>query len=204
MFERFPNDVGIEPLNEFPSRFKVVSFPRFPSAEGIEPLKLLFSRYNSDKFDKFPNSEGIVPLKLLLDSLKLTKLDKFPRADGIVPLKLPINNSPCRLLSLPNEAGIAPVNWLSTRRRAVTLLALFLVFTSTPFHDVMTVAAFQLSGLTRLSVLHLQGNTGLTGCVPASLETYNHIFTLVPETRNADVRVPPSLMSSGAVNWCTS
>ncbi len=63
----------------------------------------------------------------------------------------------------------------------------------------------QLGDLTRLSVLHLQSNTGLTGCVPASLETYvPWVHSFKPEPIDADVQVPPSLMNNGAVNWCTS
>ncbi len=65
----------------------------------------------------------------------------------------------------------------------------------------------QLGGLTKLAILHLQGNTGLTGCVPASLSTYirvSGIWPVVTEELDADVQVPPSLTTSGAVKWCAS
>ena len=66
----------------------------------------------------------------------------------------------------------------------------------------------QLGDLVSLGTLHLQGNTGLTGCVPVSLETYvtrsNLLNLSEPEPRNADVQVPPSLMNNGAVRWCAS
>ncbi|GLJ25342.1 hypothetical protein SUGI_0485290 [Cryptomeria japonica] len=106
--DSLPKDVGIVPLNELEDRSSTVSFDSLPKDVGIVPLNELEPSKRCMSFDSLPKDVGMVPLKELPNKSRYVKLTMLLISLGIWPIKLELDRLKyLNLLSLCNCKGMA-------------------------------------------------------------------------------------------------